>query len=104
MEIDVLSVRPQGPYWKAWSRYIFTTLQAPDYQSNGKYYKSVIQLNYYNCKAGNQAAKQVNFRDAADLVVASYTYMDAQLNFTDPVPETMGEYLQDFVCRTRGKQ
>jgi hypothetical protein len=101
MYVDVGSIRPQGPYMKAWQRFRFnqpkTSTGFPKVT-----YQSTKVLAYYNCKDETSADKQGLFYADADgigKIAYSYSLTDQQLNFEDPVPGSAGQTLLRRICQ-----
>ncbi len=101
--LDVASIRPHGQFMKAWTRYALkhqaTSTGYPVYS-----YMSSKSLDYYDCKNGSVATKQtIYYADSSGTgpITHGYGFRDAQLDFQDPIPGTIGEWLLNRVCFQR---
>ena len=100
MFMDIASLRPQGQYMKAWTRYAYKDQQRAKFAPYF-YFWSSKSLQYFDCKNGTSATKQNIFypdRDGMDPIVQAYSFPDAQLAFDDPVPGSFGQAMQNYAC------
>lgn len=102
MYLDISSIRQQGKFLKAWSKWVANETQQNEF-SLGKPYKVTQTLHYYDCESLTVAQKQIVLfdDDVARNTVTSEYRKDSQLDFRDPVPGTFGDSLTRRVCRTK---
>lgn len=100
MYMDLTSFRQQGRFVKAWEKWVLKEPAAskgyPQFT-----YRSSKTLSYYDCSAGTYAPKQTVYfddEDGAGRNVYNYNLTEAQLNFQDPIPGTIGRAMFDMAC------
>jgi hypothetical protein len=100
--VDVSSIRPQGTMMKAWSLWKGKYQKVTPGAYPEKYYFSYKSLEYFDCKNGSAAQKQIAFySDDAGVgdIVGGYNFTDGQLNFQDPIPGSFGSFRLARVCQ-----
>jgi hypothetical protein len=97
--VDYTSIRPEGRYIKAWSKYALKG-SADLSQYPYKPYSVAKELTVYDCPNHTYALKQIAYYAGNDgeVYVSGLSYTTAQLNFSDPIPGTVGEAEMQLVC------
>lgn len=97
--VDATSIRRQGQFMKAWTRYVTTAnlkLSYPQVE-----YKVSQSLTYFDCKSETYAQKQAVFYEAeaaSSKIVHSFSNPDSRLSFDDPIPGSLGQSVLRRVC------
>jgi hypothetical protein len=99
---DRLSIRRNGARVRVWTKWRFATAREIEFYRDKKY-RSEKSLDVYNCANRTSATVQTIYyaeADAGGEVVDARSVPEARAGFTDLAPETMGEAIFTFVCRS----
>lgn len=100
--IDTTSIRRSGTRVKTWLKWVWKTEQFVPKSYPEKKYKTEKQLQISDCKSGTLAiAQSVRYGDSDGAqVVDNYAVPEARLQFSEAVPDTIGETIVKYACRT----
>ena len=99
--VDVQSIRKTQHHVKAWTKWVYSSPQELEATYPKKTYQSEKLLEAYRCQEGTTAPLQRVFYspDGGD-VVHSLKYSNLVTDYSEIVPDSMGETIFNFVCTT----
>ena len=104
--IDMESLRIDGPNVKVWKKKVYTSPQIYGTSSPQKKYSAEKILEIYRCDRRNFSVLEfILYADyACYTTVESYSRPDEPLGIHERiVPDSMGEFVLEFVCSIRAK-
>jgi len=96
--LDLQSIAPNGPYWKAWFRWEYAVPRSITERSA----RSSKELAVFNCQERTTANAQIVFYEepaAHGPIVYSDSAELGRLQFSKVKPETIGEAMLTAACR-----
>lgn len=102
--LDKESIASVDGKMKAWFLVDFKDEQTA---YNGKKYKSTKQLSYFDCPSKTSALVQEAFftdQFGEGTIADSYSLNKKNLEFTDVIPDSIGESMLKFVCQSVPKK
>jgi hypothetical protein len=104
--VDKESIRFIGSTAKIWVKWEYTDPQEVKYSYPKKTYTTSKNLELYKCLDRTSAAIQaIRYSDnSAGEVVDTITIKEANAEFSEVAPDTMGESILQWVCKKKPKQ